>query len=159
MKFCSRAVLDCLQATVEQRRRLLVSLAEPLVDRAAPVDESLLDGDELGAKIGRERRGSIVDSPDDFASAPVHRTFEPREPVSERSLDAARVRGQGKIDCIVMRGGGDLKLLQSLRGLRVQLRPVIDEALVELIAPGLHHQVDRIEMSGDARVEFVGVRS
>ena len=58
-----------------------------------------------------------------------------------------------------MRGGGDLKLLQSLRGLRVQLLPVVDEALVELVAPGLHHHVDCIEMSGDARVEFVGVRS
>ena len=36
---------------------------------------------------------------------------------------------------------------------------MVDEALVELIAPDLHHDVDCIEMSGDPRVEFVGVRS
>ena len=46
---------------VEQRRRLLVSLAELLVDRAAAVDESLLDGRELGAEIGGESRGPIAD--------------------------------------------------------------------------------------------------
>ena len=69
------------------------------------------------------------------------------------------MRRQGKIDRIVMRGRSDLKLLQPLRGLRRQLFPVVDKALVEVIAPGLHHRVDRIEMSGDASVELVGVGS
>ena len=67
------------------------------------------------------------------------------------------MRRQGEIDRIVMRGGGDLELLQSLCGFRRQLLPVVDEALVELLAPGLHHHVDRIEMSGDAGVKLVGM--
>ncbi len=159
MKLCSGAFLDSLQAAVEQRRRLFVSLAELLVDRAAAVDESLLDRDELSAEIGRESRGPIANAPEDFVPAPVDCAFEPRKPVSERGLEAARMRRQGQIDRIVMRRGSDLKLLQPLCGLRRQLFPVIDEALVELVAPGLHHHVDRIEMSGDASVELVGVGS
>ena len=156
-KFCPGAFLDGLQTTVEQRGRLFVSLAELFIDRAAAVDESFLNGDQLGAEIGRESRGPIANLLDDFATAPVDCAFEARKPVAERSLDAARMRRQGEIDRIVMRGGSDLKLLQPLRGLRRQLLPVIDEALVEVIAPGLHHIVDRIEMSGDASVELVGM--
>ena len=67
------------------------------------------------------------------------------------------MRRQGEIDRIVMRCRSDLKLLQPLCGLRRQLLPVIDEALVEVIAPRLHHHVDRIEMSRDASVELLGM--
>ena len=123
VKLCPGAFLDGLQTAVEQRRRLFVSLAELLVDRAAAVDESLLDRGELGAKIGRESRGPIANAPDDFVAAPVDCAFEPRKPVSERGLEAARMRRQGQIDRIVMRGGSDLKLLQPLCGLSSPVVP------------------------------------
>src|ERR1700722_15029017 len=67
------------------------------------------------------------------------------------------MRRQGKIDSIVMRGRRDLKLLQPLRGLGRQLFSVVGKALLEVIALRPHHRVDRIEMSGDASVELVGV--
>ena len=89
MKFGPSAVLDGLQAAVEQRRRLFVALAKLLVDRAAAIDESLLDGGQLGAKIARQSRGPVANSLDDLAAAPVHCAFEPRKPVAERGLDAA----------------------------------------------------------------------
>ena len=65
--------------------------------------------------------------------------------------------GQGEIDRIVMRGRSDFKLLQPLRRLCRQVLIVVAETLVEVVAPGLHHAVDRIEMPGDASVELVGM--
>ncbi len=70
-----------------------------------------------------------------------------------REWDAER-----EIDRVVMRGRSGLELLQPLRRLRRQLLHVVAEALVEVVAPGLHHHVDRVEMSGDASVELVGMR-
>jgi hypothetical protein len=111
VKLCPSTFIDGLQAAIEQRRRLFVALAELLVDRAAAVDESFLDGGKLRGKIGRERRGPIANAAENFAAAPVERAFEPRKSVSELSLEAARVRRQGQIHRVVMRRRSDLKLL------------------------------------------------
>ena len=113
----------------------------------------------LAPRSAARAAGPIADSLDDFAAAPVDCALEARKPVAERSFDAARMRRQGKIDRIVMRGGSDLKLLQPLCGLRRQLVSVVGKALLEVIALRLHQCVDRIEMSGDASVERVGVGS
>ncbi len=157
MKFCPGAFLDRSQTAVEQRCRLLVSPAELLVDRAAAVDERFLDCGQLVAKIGRESRRPVANLPDDFAAAPVNRAFEARKPVSERRFDPVRMGGQGKIDRTAVRGRSDLKLLQALRRLRRQFFTIVAETLVEVVAPGLHHGVDRIKMTGDARMELVGM--
>ena len=58
-----------------------------------------------------------------------------------------------------MRGRSDLKLIQPLRRLRRQLFRVVAKTVVEIVPPDLHHCVDCIEMTGDASIEFVGVRS
>ena len=51
-------------------------LTELLIDRAAAIDERFLDRDELGAEIGRKRRGPIADTLDDFTTASVDRALE-----------------------------------------------------------------------------------
>ena len=56
-----------------------------------------------------------------------------------------------------MSGGRGLELLRSRRRMCRQLIRVVAEALVEVVAAGVHHHVDRVEMSGDARVELVGM--
>ena len=65
--------------------------------------------------------------------------------------------GEGEIDRIVMGGRGGFELLQSRARFRRQLIRVGDEALVEILATGLHHDVDRIEMSGDSGIKLVGM--
>ena len=68
------------------------------------------------------------------------------------------MRRQGKIDRIVMSGRSDLELLQPLCRLHRQLLIVADKTLVKVVAPGLQHRVNRVEMPGDASVELVGMR-
>ena len=157
VKFCPGAFLDRLQTAVEQGRGLLASLTELLIDLAAAVDESCLNGDQFGAEIGRESRRPIANLPDNLATPPVDGAFEARKPLAQRRLDAPRMRREGKIDRIVMSGRSDFKLLQPLSRFCRQLLIVADETLVEVVAPSLQHAVNRIEMPGDASVEFVGV--
>ena len=125
---------------------------------AAAADESLLDRRKLGAKIGSESCGSIADLPDDVAAAPVDRALEPRETVAKRRLDAPRMGCEREFDRVVMSGRGGLELLQSRRRFRLEMLGVVGEAPVELVATGLHHHVDRVEMSSNARVQLVGTR-
>src|SRR5208283_4725513 len=114
------------------------------VDRTAAVDKGLLDCSKLGAEIGRESCGSIADLPDNVPAAPVDCTLEARQALAKRSLDAPRMGGEREIDRIVIGGRGGLELLQSRARFRRQLLRVVDEALVEIFATGLHHHVDRI---------------
>ncbi len=151
------ALVDGLQTGVEQGSRFLVSPAELFVDRAAAVDKGLLDCCKLGAEIGRESLGSIADLHDDVAAAPVDCALEARQALAKRSLDAPRMGRKREIDRVVMGGRGGLELLQSRARFRRQLLRVVCEALVEILAAGLHHHVDRIEMSGDAGVKLVGM--
>ena len=72
------ALLDGLQTGVEQCGRLVVAPAELFVDRAAAVDEGVLDLGELGAEIGGELSGSIADLDDKIAAAPVDCALESR---------------------------------------------------------------------------------
>jgi hypothetical protein len=68
-KLRSGALVDGSETGVEQDGRFLVSPAEPFVDRAAAVDQGLLDCGKLGAETGRESCGSIADLTDHVAAA------------------------------------------------------------------------------------------
>src|SRR5271163_3022694 len=81
-QFHPGALVDGLQMGVEHGRRLGVALAELVVDRAAAMDESVLDLGELGAEIGGEQSGSIADLADEFAAAAVDCALESRERVA-----------------------------------------------------------------------------
>ena len=156
-QFRPGALLHGFEAGVEQRGRLVVALAELLVDRPATVDEGILDLRELGAEIGGEQGGPVADLDDKFAAAPVDRALEARQRVAERRLDPARVRGKREIDRIAVSGGRGLELLGPRSRICRQPIRIVAEALVEVVAARVHHRVDGVEMSGDACVELVGM--
>ena len=72
-------------------------------------------------------------------------------------LTRRECRIQGEIDGIVVSGRRGLELPQPVGRFRRKLLEMIGEMLIEVVATGAHQHVDCIQMTGNARAEFVSV--
>ena len=149
--------VERLEPRFERRRGLFGAAAELLVERAAACDQHVLDRAELEAEIVGQRVRAVADLRHKFSAAPVDRAFESREAVSERYFDATGVRSERRVDGIEVRRRDGFELPEPLGGFGRKVFEMGVEAVAEVLAVAAHHRVDRPDVAGDVRVQFVRV--
>ena len=151
------ALVESLETGVELGRGLGAAAAQLFVERAAAIDERLLDGRELRGEIIHQRVGAVADLGDELVSASLDRALEPVQAVAERGFETPGVRSERVVDRIVMRGRNGLELPEALGRPRREVLQMRAEALVEVLAPRFERGVDRLDMAGELGAQLVRV--